>query len=147
MEAALVLPMLLLLLWGTVEVGRLVAVWNGVNTAAREGARYGIATGLSTNGGPRYTDCDEISAAAVALSGLADLTPASVSISYDHGSGSPFHDCTSGDPTASAIVHGDRVVVTASQTFQSGIPLVRDFLGPMTLTGTDTRTIFKEASP
>jgi Flp pilus assembly protein TadG len=146
-ETALVLPLVLLLLWGVVEVGRFLAVWNGVNTAAREGARYGIATGLSANGGARYTDCDEIKNAAVALAGMAGLVPADVTVTYDHGSGSPFHNCTSGDPSEASISHGDRVLVTAAQDFQSGVPLVRDFLGLITVTGTDTRTIFKEASP
>ena len=40
-EFALVLPIFLLLLFGLIDVGRLVYTWNALNQAAREGARYG----------------------------------------------------------------------------------------------------------
>ena len=146
-EAALLLPMVLLLLFGIVEFGRFLVVSHGVNRAAREGARYGVAVGLTTNGIPRYTDCDEIKAAAIDLAGLANLVPTDITVAYDHGSGGAFHNCTSGNPAAAAIVLGDRVVVTATRQFQTGIPLIRDFLNGITVAATDTRTIFKEPPP
>ncbi|MGQ9682456.1 MAG: TadE/TadG family type IV pilus assembly protein [Anaerolineae bacterium] len=39
-ELALVLPLLLLLLLGTVDLGRAFGVWMALSNAAREGARY-----------------------------------------------------------------------------------------------------------
>jgi Flp pilus assembly protein TadG len=49
-EAALVLPLVMLLLFGIWEVGRFVLVGQTLNTAAREGAR--LAAGGYTNGTP-----------------------------------------------------------------------------------------------
>jgi len=40
-ELALVLPLLLLLLLGAVDLGRAFGVWMALSNAAREGARYG----------------------------------------------------------------------------------------------------------
>ncbi len=50
LEFALALPIFLLLVMGVFEFGRLLAVASSVYTAAREGARYGSATG--TEGTP-----------------------------------------------------------------------------------------------
>jgi len=50
-EAALVLPLVLILLMGTWEVGRFVLVGQILNTAAREGARL-AAGGYTTNNTP-----------------------------------------------------------------------------------------------
>jgi Flp pilus assembly protein TadG len=41
-EYALILPLLLLLLLGTMEVGVIVFDYNAISNAARDGARYGI---------------------------------------------------------------------------------------------------------
>ena len=49
-EAAIVLPLVLVLLFGIWEVGRFVLVGQMLNTAAREGAR--LAAGGYTNGTP-----------------------------------------------------------------------------------------------
>jgi Flp pilus assembly protein TadG len=49
-EAAMVLPMVLVLLFGMWEVGRFVLISQALNTAAREGAR--LAAGGYTNGTP-----------------------------------------------------------------------------------------------
>ena len=44
-EFALVLPMLILVLFGIIEVGRLLFIYNAVATSSREAARYGSAAG------------------------------------------------------------------------------------------------------
>jgi Flp pilus assembly protein TadG len=49
-EAAIVLPVVLILLFGIWEVGRFVLIGQTLNTAAREGAR--LAAGGYTNGTP-----------------------------------------------------------------------------------------------
>lgn len=146
-ESAISLSLVLMVMFGIVEAGRYVAIWNGVNTAAREGARYGIAVGLSVDGFPRYTDCSEIENAAVRLSGVAELTPADVTVTYDDGAGSTIHDCASGDPAETDITDGDRVVVSVSRGFNFITPLAGPIFGASTITATDSRTVFKEASP
>ena len=54
LEFALALPIFLLLVLGVIEFGRLLAVVSSVTTAAREGARYGSASGSDTVAGPFY---------------------------------------------------------------------------------------------
>jgi Flp pilus assembly protein TadG len=48
-EFALVLPVLLLVLFGITEFGRAIMVTNILNTAAREGAREGVESGDTTS--------------------------------------------------------------------------------------------------
>ena len=44
-EFAIALPFLLLILFGILEIGRLIFTYSGVVNASREGVRYGSATG------------------------------------------------------------------------------------------------------
>ena len=64
-EFALVLPLLLLLLFGIIEFGRLMLIYASVSTASREAARWGSAAG-GTPGmdNDRYMDCAGMMAAA-----------------------------------------------------------------------------------
>jgi len=55
-EFALVLPLLLLLLVGVVELGRMLVIYSSVNAASREAARYGAAAGVGPNGVEYYLD-------------------------------------------------------------------------------------------
>ena len=54
-EFALILPVLLMMLLGIMEGGRLLFFYSSVTTASREGARYGSAVGLA-NDVSRYQD-------------------------------------------------------------------------------------------
>jgi hypothetical protein len=51
-EFALVLPVLLLLMYGIVEFGRVIFVYNTLANAAREGARCGIIASSGCGGAP-----------------------------------------------------------------------------------------------
>ena len=88
-EFALVLPILLLVVYGLLEVGRLLFIWASVNTASRQAVRYGSAIGLvdtnndSTIDTPHYLDCNGILAAANNVAFITRFT--NVNISYDHG--------------------------------------------------------------
>ncbi len=140
-EFALVLPLLLLLLFGIVEFGRFVAVSTAVETASREAARFATAVGGSP---PHYTDCDGIRAAGQDLAVITTIDQ--IDITYDGGPASaPLSvDCQGGAvPTVAAIRSGDRVIVTATETFRSVVPIIGDFIGTITITSTDARTIFK----
>ena len=69
-EFAIVLPLLLLLLYGLLEAGRLLFMYSTVVTASRQAARYGSAIGQGSDytaeGGPdnrtlqRFEDCYSI---------------------------------------------------------------------------------------
>jgi hypothetical protein len=63
-EFAIVLPILLLVVYGLIEVGRLLFIYSSVNNATRQAARYGSTSGMGPNGVPRYQDCAGIRAAA-----------------------------------------------------------------------------------
>ena len=64
LEFALMLPILLLIVIGVIEFGRIFLLYTEASNAAREAARYGVAAGQSPNNMPRYLDCAEIRQAA-----------------------------------------------------------------------------------
>ena len=147
-EFALVIPLLLLILFGIAEVGRFLAVKEAVNTASREAARYGSVTGLSPTAAPpvpRYADCDGIREAARELAIIVNIEDADIAINYDDGTtGNIIETCPIGmqaDPDN--IGFGDRIEVTVTTDFSSGIPLIGPFLGTITVTSTDRRSIFE----
>ena len=144
-EFALIMPLLFMLLFGIVEFGRFVATAAAVNTASREAARFGSAAGLSTNGIPRYTDCDEIRNAGQRLAIVVNLAVSDIAISYDEGpSTGQTTTCPPGmPPNAGDFNSGDRIVVTVTTQFQSSIPIIGNFIGTVNLSSTDRRTIFK----
>ena len=88
-EFALVLPILLLVVYGLLETGRLLFIFATVNTASRQAVRYGSAIGLvdTDNNGtldtPRYQDCNGILAAANRVAFITNFT--NVNITYDGG--------------------------------------------------------------
>jgi len=56
-EFAIVLPILLLVVYGLIETGRLIFTIAFVNNATRQAARYGSTSGIGPNGVARYLDC------------------------------------------------------------------------------------------
>lgn len=148
-EFALIAPILFLLLFGIIELGRVVATFNSVNTAAREGARYGTALGESpTLGGvPRFLDCDGIRDAARSRVPMLTLTDADIVIEYDNGpSEAPHAGCQGGPlppPTDTNVATGDRVVVVVTQEFESPVPLISNFIGTLEIESRQARTIFR----
>ncbi|MBN1452855.1 MAG: pilus assembly protein [Anaerolineales bacterium] len=166
-EFALVLPILLLVVYGLLEVGRLLFIFASVNTASRQAVRYGSAIGLvDTNGDgsldtQHYRDCNGILAEANRVAFITDFT--NVNITYDRGidgSGNPVpitnpltinpdpevassNTCTlvyslSQDP----IQNGDRISVYVSAFFAPVIPFIP--LDPLQIESAASRTIVGE---
>ncbi len=82
-EFALALPILLMVVYGMLEAGRLLFIYASVISAARNAVRYASADGTSPNGMPYYQDCAGITAAA---NNLAIISPLSqIYITYDAG--------------------------------------------------------------
>src|SRR5512141_46755 len=87
-EFAIALPVLLLLLYGILEAGRLLFLYSTVVTASRQAARYSTTTGDGGGSNPvygvpratvaRFRDCAGIRGAANAV---GYLTPAGFTIS------------------------------------------------------------------
>ena len=146
-EFALILPILLMIIYGLLEVGRLIFIYSTVVSASREAARYGSATGLNVAGAggvPRYNDCAGIQEAADNIDFLGVIN--NIEIQYDHGPQTippygpipgyppPFSSCPPG-----SIQTGDRIVVQVSATF---IPLAAIVpLNPITIALSNARTI------
>lgn len=134
-EFALVLPLLLLVVYGLLEVGRLIFTYSIVISATREAVRYGSATGLNVAGGiPRYKDCDGIRAAAQNVDFLGVIDDANITISYDAGPGGAS---LGGCPPAS-VKTGDRIFIAVSAPFA---PIITMPIGPITVRSSSARTI------
>ena len=140
MEFALILPVLLLVIFGIIESGRLMAIFSGVTSSSREAARYGAGVGLTnrTKLTPPYQDCDGIDAAARRLSVLAPLD--SVTIDYDNlRTLSTWSGCP---PPRDEIVLGSRIIVTVAGSYRALVPLVG--IPPIPIESVTKRTILKE---
>ncbi len=134
-EFALVITILLIVIYGTFEVGRLVFMDSIVVTAAREAARYGSASGV-VPGVTQYKDCAGIKAAAKRVDFLNVIELDNINITYDHGPGTtPFVGCT----PLTKLEMGDRIVVSVTAEFTPMEGLVP--LSPMTLRSENKRTI------
>ena len=128
-EFALMLPLLLVLIFGIIEFGRLLFFYSAVTTATREAARYGSAA-------EHYNDCPGIKGAARRLGGLVGVQDTNISISYDNGHGVVVSaSCPPGGVTL-----GNRVIVEVKDVqFQPVVPLVN--LPPIKFSSKVQRTI------
>lgn len=148
-EFALVLPMLLILIFGVIEIGRLLFIYSAVSTSSREAARYGSAAGNNGSGIPRYEDCAGIRAAAEHVGTLASVQDSDITITYDHGpdSGGPFATCADFSSSSPPSINPgdqveDRVVVQVSITYTPILPLVNWASFP--ITSVSSRTILSD---
>jgi hypothetical protein len=145
-EFALALPILLMLLYGVLEVGRLLFIYASTVTAARQAVRYGSAAGVNTTNVPFYQDCTGIRAAAKNVGFINRFNDADIIITYDRGldfSGAPIQisspDPACASPFPTAIQNGDRIIVQVSTQWQPIVSLVP--LKPFTITAKSERTI------
>ncbi|MFQ5967043.1 MAG: hypothetical protein ACE5MI_05465 [Acidimicrobiia bacterium] len=98
---------------------------------------------------PRFTDCDQIRAAALRFD--ASLTPGDITVTFDAGPGTAQKaTCPVGGPSLdpTLIEAGDRIEVSAQRTFSVTVPIVGNLIqagvgGPITIQSTDRRTIFR----
>jgi hypothetical protein len=142
-EFGLALPILLLVVYGLIETGRLVFMYASVVSAARQAVRYGSVTGENGAGTKYYNDCAGIRGAAKSLGFLQPIQDSDIHISYDTGpapEGSELAaDCPIDIVAAREPVNGDRITVQVSTEFSPIVPLVP--FEPFTITSTGTRTL------
>lgn len=150
-EFALALPVLLLVIYGLIETGRLIFIYASVVTAARQASRYGSATGVNTGRTPYYEDCTGITAAANSVAFINAFS--SIQITYDHGldsSGNPvgfvinnnpnqFPSCVNPWTSGLTLANGDRINVQVSAQYSPIVPLVP--FKPFTITSSSSRTL------
>ncbi len=151
-EFALVIGLVMFIMLGVVDLGRLVAMQSAIVTASREAARYGSAVGPAAGSSPaefQYTYCTGIRNAARQIIGaLVTVPDSAITISYDQGvvgttttTSCPASGETPG-PVPTEITKFDRVVVQVTATY-SPISAVRFAIPSITVTSLDRRTIVK----
>jgi hypothetical protein len=142
-EFALVLPLLLLLLFGVIEVGRLLFIYNAVATSSREAARYGSAAGNVGGYMAHYEDCNGIRQSAQKMGVLIGIQSSDIAISYDHGPNTPI--CASACPPSGQPVRlGDRIRVETIALYQPMMGFIN--ISPFPIRSTTARTIIKDVS-
>ncbi len=140
-EFALVLPLLLILMLGLIEVGRFLLVYSMVSAASREAARYGAAAGDVGGGVPHFLDCAGIRAAAVRVGSIAGVTADNTTIGYDHGPDTDIY-ANACPPSGATVELGDRVRVSVTVNYQPIVPLVN--IPAVPISSTTARTIIKD---
>jgi len=132
-EFAIVLPILLLLLYGILETGRFLFIYSSTVTASRQAVRYGSATGAGlTTTSPRYQDCTGIRNAAKAAAYISAIEDADIKIEYDSGPGdlSPITYCNgvNSPPTGADLSDNKhRILVTVKDRFEPILPGIVPF--------------------
>lgn len=121
-EFALILPILLVIILGIIELGRWLFIYIAVTSSSREGARYGSATNYG-GGLPRYQDCGGIRAAARDVGILIGIDDSDIVIWYDHGDGGNIGTCPIGGIGPSDVELGDRVVVEVTGKYSPVVPI------------------------
>jgi Flp pilus assembly protein TadG len=143
-EFAITLPVLLMLLLGIIEVGRLVFMYAMVTNASRDAVRYASAIGRAENGLTKYNYCEGIKDVAWKSAFLIPDGDLTIDIDYDHGStASYFDECNVWDSTqvdgGVSVDSGDRVTVTITADYKPIVTLIP--IPPRTFTSTSSRTI------
>lgn len=136
-EFALALPIVMLLMLGIIEGGRLLFIYSSVAAASREAARYGAGVGGNGLGTNLYRDCSGIRAAAKRVGQFAGVNDADISIHYDRGPGkeTSFPDCSN----SVNVVLGDRIIVSVITPYEPIVPLVP--IPPFHIGSTNAHTI------
>jgi len=142
-EFAIALPVLLVLLVGIMEVGRMILTYTLVNNASRDAVRYASAVGVGDDGLNKYNNCAGIKAIAQKSAFIVTLT--SVSISYKDENGntpaSPGNVCdaTSGEDTNISVDSNWTVTVEVQASYKPVIKLIP--IGQKNFKAISTRTI------
>ncbi len=115
-EFALVLLPMLLLIFGLLDMGRLVFINNAVSEGAREGSRWGSVASRSTDSSAIETQI---------LSVMTAVPEPKVVVTCERNGSAPFSCRT-----------GDVLLVTVSSQVDMMIPIIGQIVGPMTVSAT-----------
>jgi Flp pilus assembly protein TadG len=139
-EFALVIPIVLVVVFGIIEFGRLLFTYSVVFTSSREAARYGAAAGDVGGYIPHYLDCTGIKGAGTRIGSLASIQESDILIRYDHGSdASRFSNAC---PPGQTVSLGDRIDIQVQADYKPIVPLVN--IPAFTITSNTARTILKD---
>ena len=118
-EFALVLPFLVLLFFGLIDVGRAIYIGNAAAQAAREGARWGSVQGRAADAADR--------------AGIEQYT-----LGIMNGVPSPVVsvDCERNGLARARCTTNDILIVTVQSPVQLITPLVAQLIGPVNVSAT-----------
>lgn len=142
-EFAIILPVLLALILGIVEFGRLMVAISSLSTASRDAVRYAVSVGETPAGTPHYQDCLGIRDAAQRVTVFADPF---IVITYDDdgpGGSPPVEYCQVGktvDPIAVSL--GTQISVTVADSFEPLNAVIR--LPTIPLVSETSRTVLRD---
>ncbi len=141
LEFALALPIVMLIILGIAEFGRMMITYTAISSASREAARYGAAVGDDGYGTvAKFEDCDGIREAAKRLTNAFLLIEdANINIQYDRGPGTAIYSSCS--PNPADVQLGDRIVVTVSGTY---VPIIDFGFGTFNIISESKRTIVRD---
>lgn len=141
-EFAIALPVLMALLVGIMEVGRMVFMYALVVNASRDAVRYASAVGKTDDGlYYKYKNCLYIKGVAQKSAYIVPIPASAISITYTDKDGLNPQVCdrtTIGDDDI-IVKSGYRVTVTVQANYSPIIKLIP--LGTRTFTSTSSRTI------
>jgi Flp pilus assembly protein TadG len=130
-EFALVLPVIVLLIFGIVDVGRAVFTYNTLSEAARQASRTAIVN--QSSGAPE--------GAAIAYAPTLGLTTSDVQVCYKIAA-STQRDCNSlGTQPCSTIVVGCLAIVDVSLPYTPLTPVISNILGTVNLSSTSIQPL------
>ena len=143
-EFSIALPVLLLMLVGIMEVGRMIFMYAMVVNSSRDAVRYASAYGRSDDLELlKYKYCYGIREQAKLSGFFLNLADADIDIDYDSGPGGASlgtcDELTQAEDADIDVDTGDRVTVTVSVDYEPVISLIP--LGDRTFTATSSRTI------
>ena len=142
-EFALILPVLLLLVLGIVEFGRMMIMFSSVSTASRDAVRYAVSVGETPASIPHYQDCLGIRNAAQRVAIFVEPT---IVITYDPdgpGGAAPVEYCEVGsdvDPIEVSL--GTQISVTVTDIYTPLVPLVE--LPTIPIISETARTVLRD---
>jgi len=140
-EFAIALPLLLALLYGILEAGRLLFLYSTVVTASRQAVRYGSVTDIGNNNVPHYDDCTGIRASAQKFAYLGQFD--TIDIQYDSGPSDNTPDGSCTGTTSNFKPNTDntsRITVTVTEPFTPIVPKLVPF-AQRNISATSSRTI------
>ena len=141
-EFALTLPLILLIIIGIIEGGRLMFIYSSLSAAGREAARYGAGIGNLGSGTIMYNDCAGIRDAAKRIGQFAGVTDADIHIYHDTGPGTTQVEYC--NPTnIVAFAKGDRISIRINLPYNAIVQLIP--LPPLTLHSENAHTIMEGA--
>jgi Flp pilus assembly protein TadG len=137
----LAVPILLVIILGTIEAGRLLFIYSSIAAAGREAARYAAGVGENGAASALYNDCSGIRAAAMRIGFMAGVKASDITLSHDSGPGTsstPY--CTATSDTVNLKL-GDRILVNLTTSYSPLVPLVP--IPPMSLHSHSVHTVLK----